>query len=77
VPFLRNSLDFSFDSELLMQASAFGYRIAEVPARTRYFDDASSVGFRPSVVYGLKTLWVTARLVLHRAGLLRSRKLVP
>ena len=45
VPFLRNALDFSFDSELLMQASHFGFRIAEVPgARRRYFDDASSVG---------------------------------
>ena len=34
VPFLRNSLDFSFDSELLMQAVHFGFRIAEIPARS-------------------------------------------
>ena len=33
-----------FDSELLMQASHFGMRIEEVPARGRYFEDASSVG---------------------------------
>ncbi|HNC15999.1 MAG TPA: glycosyltransferase family 2 protein, partial [Solirubrobacterales bacterium] len=32
VPFLRNSLDFVFDSELLYQASYFGFRIREVPA---------------------------------------------
>ena len=44
VPFLRNSPDFTFDSELLMQASHFGLRISEVPARGRYFEDASSVG---------------------------------
>ena len=31
VPFLRNSLDFTFDSELLMQAAHFGFRIKEVP----------------------------------------------
>ncbi len=31
VPFLRNSHDFVFDSELLMQASHFGFTIAEVP----------------------------------------------
>jgi glycosyltransferase involved in cell wall biosynthesis len=74
VPFLRNALDFSFDSELLMQAAHLGFRIAEVPARSRYFDDASSISFRPSVVYGVKTLWAGARLVLHRRGLLRSRK---
>src|SRR3954470_17064881 len=51
VPFLRNSLDFAFDSEMLMQSSYFGFRIAEVPARCRYFEDASSVGFRTGAVY--------------------------
>jgi glycosyltransferase involved in cell wall biosynthesis len=74
VPFLRNSLDFSFDSELLMQASHLGFRIAEVPARTRYFDEASSVGLGTSTVYGMKTLWAAARLLLHRSHLLPSRK---
>jgi len=66
VPFLRNSLDFAFDSELLMQAAHFGFRIEEVPARCRYFEDASSVKFQSGVVYGLKTLWAGMRLLLHR-----------
>lgn len=74
VPFLRNSLDFSFDSELLMQAAYFGFRIKEVPARCRYFEEASSVRFRVGVVYGIKTLWAGVRLTLHRWGVLRSRK---
>jgi hypothetical protein len=74
VPFLRNSHDFAFDSELLMQASHFGFRIKEVPARCRYFEDASSVGFKAGAVYGAKTLWAGIRLVLHRRGILRSRK---
>lgn len=77
MPFLRNSLDFAFDSELLMQAAHFGFRIAEVPARTRYFDDASSIGPAASVVYGLKTLGAAGRLVLHRRGLVRSRRFEP
>ena len=77
VPFLRNALDFSFDSEMLMQSIHLGFRVAEVPARTRYFDDASSISLRPSVVYGVKTLWAGARLVLHRNGILRSRKFEP
>ena len=77
VPFLRNSHDFVFDSELLMQASHFGFRIAEVPARCRYFADASSVGFKAGAVYGLKTLWAGARLVLHRNRILPSRKFKP
>jgi glycosyltransferase involved in cell wall biosynthesis len=77
VPFLRNSLDFSFDSEFLMQASHFGFRIREVSARTRYFEDASSVGFGASTVYGLKTLWAAFRLLLHRLHLVPSRKYSP
>src|SRR3954451_10344613 len=64
IPFLRNSLDFVFDTEVLMQAQQFGFRIAEVPAFSRYFADASSVGFKAGTIYGLKTLWTALRLVL-------------
>jgi glycosyltransferase involved in cell wall biosynthesis len=77
VPFLRNSADFAFDSELLMQASHFGMRIQEVPARGRYFEDASSVGLGSGIVYGLKTLWIAVRLALHRARIVPSRKFRP
>ncbi len=77
VPFLRNSLDFVFDSELLMQAAHFGFTIKEVPARCRYFEDASSVGFKSGAVYGAKTLRTGAQLRLHRLGVLRSRKFEP
>jgi glycosyltransferase involved in cell wall biosynthesis len=74
VPFLRNSNDFVFDSELIMQAVQFGMRIEEVPAAGRYFEDMSSVRFKAGVVYGTKTLWAAARLVLHRRGILSSSK---
>jgi glycosyltransferase involved in cell wall biosynthesis len=77
IPFLRNSLGFSFDSEVLFQTVHFGFRIAEVPARSRYFDDASSISFRPAAVYGLKTLAALGRLVLHRRGVWRSRRFQP
>jgi glycosyltransferase involved in cell wall biosynthesis len=77
VPFLRNANDFSFDSEVLMQAVAFEMRIAEVPARGRYSDDASSVGLRAGFVYGGKTLWAGLRLLLHRARVVPSRKFRP
>jgi glycosyltransferase involved in cell wall biosynthesis len=77
VPFLRNSIDFVFDSEVLMQAAHFGFRITEVPARTRYFEDMSSVGPWVSTVYGVKTVWTGARLLLHRSRLFPSRKFTP
>ncbi len=74
VPFLRNSLDFAFDSELIMQTAHFSLRIEEVPAAGKYFRDASSVRFGDGVIYGLKTLRAAARLVLHRAGIVSSKK---
>jgi glycosyltransferase involved in cell wall biosynthesis len=77
VPFLRNSIDFVFDSEVLMQAAHFEFRITEVPAQTRYFEDMSSVGPWVSTVYGVKTVWTGARLLLHRTRVWPSRKFTP
>jgi hypothetical protein len=77
VPFLRNSIDFVFDSEMIMQAVHFGFRIAEVPARTRYFPEASSASASQSIVYGIKTLASAGRFLLHRRRILRSRKFMP
>ncbi len=73
VPFLRNSNDFVFDTQILTQAAHFKFRIAEVPVTTRYFAEASSVNFRVSAIYGLKTVGVVARYQLHRMGL-RSKR---
>jgi glycosyltransferase involved in cell wall biosynthesis len=77
IPWLRNEVDFSFDSEVLMQAVHFGFRITEVPCSTIYADDASSVDVRQGIVYGRKTLWAAVRLVLHRAGVWKSKKYLP
>ena len=74
VPFLRNSNNFVFDTEVIFQAVAFGLPVVEVPISTRYFAEASSVGFRTGVVYGLGTLVVALRYVLHRAGILSCDK---
>ena len=74
VPFLRNSNGFVFDTEVIFQAVHFGLPVAEVPVSTRYFADASSVGFRAGVVYGLGTLWTALRFLLHRWGILQCDK---
>jgi glycosyltransferase involved in cell wall biosynthesis len=73
IPFLRNSNDFVFDTEVIAQAVAFGFKVGEVPVETKYFAEASSVNFRVSLVYGFKTLWTMARYFAHRTGLHRSR----
>jgi len=74
VPFLRNSNGFVFDTEVIFQAVHFGLPVVEVPVSTRYFDDASSVGFGAGVVYGLGTLWTATRFLLHRSGLVPCDK---
>ncbi len=74
VPFLRNSNGFVFDTEVIFQAVHFGLPVVEVPISTRYFEDASSVGFQAGVVYGLGTLYTALRFRLHRWGLLSSSK---
>jgi glycosyltransferase involved in cell wall biosynthesis len=75
IPYRLNSNDFVFDQELVAQAVACGMRIGEIAVPTRYFEEASSVGFRRSVVYGLSTLKVVLRFLLHKMRLRRSRKL--
>ena len=76
IPYRLNSDDFVFDQELIAQVvSAGGLTIGEIAVPTRYFEEASSVGFRRSIVYGLSTLRVVARYLLHRTRLRRSRKL--
>ena len=71
IPFLLNSDDFVFDSEVIAQTVAFGLPIAEVPVPTRYFPEASSVNFRRSVTYGLATLNVARKYWLHKMGIRR------
>jgi GT2 family glycosyltransferase len=68
IPFLENSNDFVFDTQVLIQAATFGFKIGEVPAIGRYHEDASSINFWTSAVYGLETLGALIRYVAHRAG---------
>jgi glycosyltransferase involved in cell wall biosynthesis len=75
IPYRLNSDDFVFDQELVAQAVACKMRIGEIAVPTRYFQEASSVNFRRSVVYGLSTLKVVMRFLFHKLRLRRSRKL--
>jgi len=55
----------------------FGFRIGEVSCPTKYFKEASSISFRRSVTYGLGVLRTTARFLLHKHGLTKSRLFEP
>ena len=56
LPFQVNSDNFVFDNEMLAQIIYFRYRIGEVSCPTRYFEEASSVNLKNSIVYGLGVL---------------------
>ncbi|HEX6489169.1 MAG TPA: glycosyltransferase family 2 protein [Candidatus Dormibacteraeota bacterium] len=73
VPFLRNSNDFVFDTEVIAQAVTFGFKVAEVPVETRYFPEASSANLRQSLTYGFKTLWIMAKHLANRLHVGRSK----
>ncbi len=72
IPFERNSEDFVFDNELIVQALHFGFRVGEISCPTRYFAEASSISFRRSVVYGCAVLGTMARFRAQQLGLLHS-----
>ena len=71
VPFLKNSDGFAFDNEILAQIFYTGFRVGEISCPTKYFDDASSINFINSVIYGLGVLNVTIRYRLHDWNLLK------
>ena len=72
LPLDRCSDDFVFDNQMIAMAIAWGMRIGEISCPTRYFEEASSINFRRSVVYGFGVLDTAVRFRLHRMGLSRS-----
>ena len=74
VPFLRNSNDFVFDTQIIAQAVSFDQRIVEVPIHTKYFPEASSTSMTANIRYGFGTLWTMVEHVLNARGLKPSRR---
>ena len=77
IPWEKNSDDFVFDCEFLVQAAALGFRLGDVPAPARYFEEASSINFKRSVRYGLESLKTVLRYHLHRWKLWSCPLFVP
>lgn len=77
IPWQKNSNDFAFDAQFLIQASYFKFRIGSIPVPARYFEEASSINFARSVVYGLGIIVCLIRYVLHRMHILTCKLFVP
>lgn len=68
LPLLANSDDFLFDNQMLAQCHWWGFRIGEISCPTKYFAEASSIGFSRSLKYGIGTLGVSLDCLLSRMG---------
>ncbi len=73
IPWESNSDDFVFDNEMLGQICYKGFEIAEVTCPTKYFEEASSINFRRSAVYGMGVLAVSLKCFLQRTGLAKFK----
>lgn len=65
-----NSDDFIFDNQMIAQIFAKGYEIGEITCPTKYFEEASSINFKRSSIYGMGVIMVSIRYLLHKAGIL-------
>lgn len=73
IKYHENSDDFVFDNQMLSQIIYKGYEIAEVTCPTKYFEEASSINFRRSMVYGIGVLTVSLKHFLCKKGLMKSK----
>ncbi len=69
--FTHNSDDFIFDNEMIAQIFYKGYEIGEVTCPTKYFDEASSINFQRSFIYGLGVLRTSVYYLFTKLGLMR------
>jgi glycosyltransferase involved in cell wall biosynthesis len=72
IKYHKNSDDFVFDNQMISQIFYAGFEIAEVTCPTKYFDEASSINFRRSAVYGLGVLGTSFKYMFNKIGLIKS-----
>jgi len=71
IDYMTNSDDFVFDNEMLSQIIYKDFEIAEITCPTKYFEEASSINFKRSAIYGLGVLKVSLEHRLSKWGLMK------
>ena len=66
--FTHCSDDFVFDNQMAAQIFYKGFEIAEITCPTKYFEEASSINFYRSAIYGLGVLKVSILYRLSKWG---------
>jgi hypothetical protein len=67
--FENNSDDFVFDNEIIAQCCFIKARIGEISCPASYFEEASSINFKRSVIYGFGVLRVSISYFLQKVKL--------
>lgn len=73
VDYNADSDDFILDNEMAAQIFWAGYEIGEVTCPTKYFEEASSINFRRSAIYGLGVIRVSILYRLCKWHLAKSK----
>lgn len=73
VPYHLCSDDFIFDNQITSQIFMKGYEIGEITCPTKYFEEASSINFKRSSIYGLGVLKVSLIHFLHKRKLIKAK----
>ncbi len=66
IPYHKNSNDFVFDAQFLIQAAFFGFRMGDLPVPCRYMSEASSINLSRSIGYGLGTIKTLFQFILQK-----------
>ncbi|MFA6078279.1 MAG: methyltransferase domain-containing protein [Candidatus Omnitrophota bacterium] len=74
IKFELNSDGFIFDTEIITQILLHRLKIEEVPIRTRYFDEASTIKLWPSILYGLGILKTLGKYILHTQTFIKFKQ---
>tara|TARA_R110000782_G_scaffold186629_1_gene276801 strand:- start:885 stop:1625 length:741 start_codon:yes stop_codon:yes gene_type:complete len=74
LPLDRNSNDFIFDNQMLLQTIGAGYAIGEITCPTRYMDDSSSISALRSIKYGIGIIIATFEYKLSKFGFINSKR---
>lgn len=66
-----NSDDFVFDNQVLCQIFNKNHQVGEITCPTKYFEEASSINFKRSSIYGLGCLLTSVQYFLNRKNIIK------
>lgn len=72
VPFLKNGDGYIFDPQMIIQASYFGFKIADVAVSKRYNKEAISPNFSKSLHHGLENIQLLVQYIFHKLNIRKA-----